>query len=385
MNLVIFASDAKGLSSLNSVIQEALKQDINLFAIVTNSTILKYTPYEISDFQIVSNVESDGSGFRSQTLGTYLPFKPDWLLVARERWEPEESIIREFKNEFNCKVGLIEPNSWILGAIEGKLETHSRNRFKDLIDVFFTHSTHSVEVQQALGFKGNMVVVGNPKYDVNLTQSEGIIDSIKKYYKVDDTKEQVLLFSLINSNRDEINRYFKEYIRYFPKSQFYYKPYPGEPFDSKFQKDFYPEFFLENCTPILEESHIWPMFNICNTHIGCLSSITHSSLLLKKTYIDLSTYLEIDKKYSDVNNVLQESGVGIENNLHMWLRVFGLNTKEELRDMLNSEVVNSIEKVNMKVWESLNKSEKLLNLFDDFNDKQAGLRIVNYIQNGIPQ
>ena len=382
MNLVVFASDAKGLSSLNSIVQECTDNGVNVFAIVTNSTTLKYTPYQISEFQILTNVE-DAEVVKSDSLGLFLPFKPDWLLVARERWNPEESIIYEFKTKFNCKVGLVEPNSWILGGIEAKLETQSRNRFKNIIDAFFVHSEHSKQVQKALGFEGNMVVVGNPKYDHNLNQSEDSIQPIKEYYKVDDKKEKVLLFSLVNSNRTEINRYFKEYIEYFHEKQFFYKPYPGEPFDSKFQNDYYPEFFLKNCTPILEESHVWPMFNICDTHIGCLSSIVHSSLLLGKNYVDLSKFLEVDKKYIDTSVVLQEDGVGIENNVNMWLRVFGLNSKEELESMLNGQVVDSIKKVNDIVFDSLDTPKKLLTLFDDFNDGLSSQRIINYIKNGI--
>jgi hypothetical protein len=382
MNIVIFASDAKGLSSLNSIIQEASNARLNVFAVVTNSTTLKYTPYEINDFQILSNVENY-KGVRSEALGLDLPFKPDWLIVARERWNPEESIIQEFKYKFGSKIGLVEPNSWVLGNIEAKLETESRNRFKDLIDVFFVHSTHSMRVQEALGFKGRMVVVGNPKYDTNLEQPKEVLDAVKEFYQVDDSKEQILLFSLVNSNRTEINRYFKEYIEYFQEKQFFYKPYPGEPFDSKFQEDYYPEFFLKNCTPILEEGHVWPMFNICNTHVGCMSSIVHSSLLLGKNYIDLSKFLEIDKKYLDTSVVLQEDGVGLENNVNMWLRVFGLKNKEELQYILNDEVIQSIKKVNDIVFNSLNTPKNLLTLFDDFNDGQASKRIVNYIQNGI--
>lgn len=382
MNLVVFASDAKGLSSLNSVIQEASNSGINLFVVASSSTTLKYTPHQISEFQILSNVE-DAKVLKSESLGVFLPFKPDWLLIARERWEPEESIIHEFKTKFNCKVGLVEPNSWVLGNIESKLETQSRNRFKNLIDVFFTHSSHSKKVQEALGFEGNMVVVGNPKYDHNLNQSEDSIQPIKEYYKVDDKKEKVLLFSLVNSNRTEINRYFKEYIEYFHEKQFFYKPYPGEPFDSKFQNDYYPEFFLKNCTPILEESHVWPMFNICDTHIGCMSSIVHSTLLLGKQYLDLSKFLEIDKKYLDTSVVLQEDGVGLENNVNMWLRVFGLNSKEELESMLNGQVVESIKKVNDIVFDSLDTPKNLLYLFDDFNDGLSSQRIINYIKNGI--
>jgi hypothetical protein len=378
MNVVIFASDAKGLSSLNSIIQEASNARLNVFAVVTNSTILKYTPYQTKDFQILSNIENHKVE-RSETLGLDLPFKPDWLIVARERWDPEESIIQEFKYKFGSKIGLVEPNSWILGNIEAMLETKSRNRFRDIIDVFFVHSSHSVRVQEALGFKGKMIVVGNPKYDTNLQQPKEVIDTISQFYNVDDTKEQVLFFSLVNSNRNEINKYFTEYTKQFPQHQFFYKPYPGEPFDTKFQKDYYPEFFLKNCTPILDETHIWPMLQICDTHVGCISSITHASLLLKKDYIDVSHYLDIPKKYLDTTQVLKEDGVGLENNVNMWMGVFGFKTKEELETFLNTEVVNSIENINKVVWESLETPQKVLSLFDDFNDNQSAKRIINYI------
>jgi hypothetical protein len=125
------------------------------------------------------------------------------------------------------------------------------------------------------------------------------------------------------------------------------------------------------------------MLNICNTHIGCLTSISHSSLLLGKTYIDLIEYLDVSKKYIDISQILKEDGPGIENNVGQWMGVFNLSSKEELRDMLNSEVVKAIKDVNQEVWESLNKREKLLTLFDDFNDKQASKRIINHIQNEI--
>ena len=186
MNIVIFASDAKGLSSLNSIIHQAGERGVRVFAIVTNSTQLQHPTLNQNNFQILTNVGREKVIY-SKSLRLDLPFKPDWLLVARERWNPEEDIIKEFKLEFKSKVGLIEPNSWILGGIEAKLETESRNRFKDLIDVFFTHSTHSKDQQINMGFKGNMVVVGNPKYDQNTTVPTEVTQQLIKQYKIDWT------------------------------------------------------------------------------------------------------------------------------------------------------------------------------------------------------
>ena len=57
MNLVIFASDAKALSSLNGLIHAANSMGIKLFAMITQSTQLKHPVYQQGDFQILSNVE----------------------------------------------------------------------------------------------------------------------------------------------------------------------------------------------------------------------------------------------------------------------------------------------------------------------------------------
>lgn len=380
MNLVIFACEAKGLSSLNNIINNATERGINLFVMVCQDTQLRFPIQNKDRFEILTNCENTNITY-SQTLGVNLPFKPDWLLVARERWEPETSIILEFKQKFGCKVGLIEPNSWILGGIESKLETESRNRFRDLINTFFVHSTHSKQQQITLGFKGNMEVVGNPKYDVNFNVNNDALNNLKKYYKVNPNKKQVLLFSLINSNRTNINNLFQEYTNTNPEYQYFYKPYPGEPYDPKFREDYHPNFMLNNCIPILEESHIWGMFDICDTHIGCLSSITHASLLLNKEYIDLSKQLNVEEQYLNISNILKKDGVGIENNIEMWLRTFNLSTPDQLTQILNQDSIDNIKESNKKVWDNLDNPKNLLILFDDFNDGQASKRIIDYIEN----
>jgi hypothetical protein len=114
-----------------------------------------------------------------------------------------------------------------------------------------------------------------------------------------------------------------------------------------------------------------------------MSSITHSSLLLKKIYIDLSVILDIDKKYLDVSQVLSKDGIGVENNLDMWLKVFDFKSKDELSSIFDSQVIDSIKNINQQVFDNLKFPTKLLHLFDDFNDKQASKRIINYLQNEI--
>lgn len=379
MNLVIFASDAKGLSSLNGIIQEANSLGIKLFAMVTQSTQLKHPVYQQGDFQILCNVERK-SVVRSEILGVDLPFKPDWLLVNRERWNPELDVIKEFKLKFNSKVGLIEPNSHILNNAETRLETYSKNRFVDLIDVFFVHSSQAKYQQQLAGFTGNMVVVGNPKYDLNLNSDPNVLTQLKQLYNIDPNKKQVLLFSLVNQHRNNINKIFQNIIDLNPQDQYFYKPYPGEPFDPKFKNDYYPKFFLDNCTPIIEENHIWGMFEICDKHIGCMSSITHATLLSQSEYQDVSLELDIPQKYLDFSGVFQEGGPGLENNKAMWMRSFDFNNESQLHNLLPVQYKNKIKKSNNKVWNNLENPKELLRLFDDYNDGNSSKRILNELQ-----
>lgn len=379
MNLVIFASDAKGLSSLNSIIQEANSLGIKLFAMVTQSTQLKHPVYQQGDFQILCNVERK-SVVRSETLGVDLPFKPDWLIVNRERWNPELDIIKEFKLKFNSKVGLVEPNSHILNNAETRLETYSKNRFIDLIDIFFVHSSQAKQQQQLAGFTGNMVVVGNPKYDINLDSDPKTLEQLKQLYNIDPNKKQVLLFSLVNQHRKNINEIFKNIIKKNPQHQYFYKPYPGEPFDPKFKDDYYPKFFLDTCIPITEENHIWGMFKICNKHIGCMSSITHATLLSNSEHQDVSLELDIPQKYLDFSGVFQEGGPGLENNKAMWMRSFGFTNESQLHNLLPNQYKNEIEKSNNKVWNNLENPKELLKLFDDYNDRNSSKRIINELQ-----
>jgi hypothetical protein len=79
--------------------------------------------------------------------------------------------------------------------------------------------------------------------------------------------------------------------------------------------------------------------------------------------------------------VFQESGPGLENNLAMWMRSFNFKDVSELKALLPDEYIEGIRESNNKVWDNLDNPEKLLTLFDDYNDGQAGKRIINYIQN----
>lgn len=377
MNVGIFASDSKGLSILNSLINKVHNSNINYFAMVCQDTQLNYPGYS-DKFTHLTNVEKSEQIW-SETLQVNIPFKPDWLVVQRERWDPESSIINEFKNKFNSKIALVEQNSQIVNSIETILETYSRNRFVPSIDVFFDHSEWISKQRKLVNFKGNSVVVGNPKYDINLDVSDIHINNIKKYYNVDKNKKQVLLFSLINTAREDIFKEFEKYIEKNPNYQYFIKPYPGEPF-GQFKNEYFPNFRIKNVTPILDENHIWPMFNICDIHIGCLSSIFHASLLLKKEIIDFSKEIGMAEKYLDVDRIMKSTNKGVEDSKGLWMNSFSFTDDNQLLELLPEDLLKKIEKNNNNVW---NCQENVVNLFDDYNDGKASTRIIKYLKENV--
>jgi len=388
MNVVVFASDAKGLSSLNSTINELYKRNHNVYAIITQDTQLRYPKVHTDRFQFLTNVESDEKVY-SNSLGIYLPFKPDWLIVNRERWNPETEIIVEFKEKFGANVGLVEPNAAMLNGVEGFLENHSKSRFIPYINVFFDHSRFISSQRRSMGFSGNSIVVGNPKYDTNLKVSDEEINRIKAHYNVDDTKTKVLLFSLVNSSRGKLFEEFEKFTKEHSEYQFFIKPYPGEPFEPQFRDQYHPQFCMQDVTPILDETHVWAMFNICDIHMGAFSSIFHPSFLLNKKVVDLSREIGMRGRLLDTVGILNSEGVGVEDKADLWMRTFGLKSIEELVDFISPTIINNISKNNDIVWNIVNdfvylnnnvNYTSILELFDSYNDNNACVRIVNYLE-----
>jgi hypothetical protein len=381
MNVVVFACEAKGLSSLNSIAFELNKRGHNLFFMYSQTTQLAYPTMNPNSFERATNVDSN-ENIWSDTLGCNLPFKPDWLIINREKWPPENQIIMEFKQKFNCKVGLVEANSWLGNAVESFLETLSRNTFVSFIDVYFGHSSFAKKQKQLLDFKGNDVVVGNPKYDLNLMVDDRTLEYAKSFYGVDNNRETVLYYTLINSNRAQLFEQFKKYKKENPDKQYFIKPYPGEPFNPLFKNDYFPKFFMDGVTPILEETMIWPMLNLCDTHVGAMSSVFYGPLKLNKTIVDFSKEIRWREDMLDPTSILMADNSGVETGVD-WVSVLRLNTKSELEQLLRKENIDYISQHNDFYWDIVDKKDRnaLMELFDDFNDGQASVRIVDYLEN----
>jgi len=384
-NIVIFASDFKHSSYLNSIINEGWDDPtLNIFYMVCNDTLIKHPQTQQSFYSIGNNIKETNAtiNYYSNMLNINLPFKPDWLVLSRERWFPEDHIIQEFKQKWNTKIALVEPNSAFINSINQFLESESKNNFVKNIDVWFDHSEFIKNQRKLLGFKGNSVVVGNPKYDQNLDVEESELEYLKKYYSIDSNKKQVIFYTFINKFRYKL---FDEFIKFkdaHPEYQYFVKPYPKEPFEN-LRNEYFPKFIIEGVTPILEESHIWGMYNICDIHVGVISSVMYPSYFLNKEVYDLSSQINYFNNLESNQDIINNSG-GDEEKLDLWKRVFNISS-EEFKQMTSKERMLPMLKNNKNIIRFLSDvkthRKDILKMYDEFNDGKASQRILNYIKN----
>ena len=97
MNIVIYAGDNKYYKTLLPIALKIKELGHNFLFLFCEETQLML-PHQKEYFSYDGKFPEDGESFYSETLGINIPFKPDALIIARERWQPEQSIILEFKN-----------------------------------------------------------------------------------------------------------------------------------------------------------------------------------------------------------------------------------------------------------------------------------------------
>jgi hypothetical protein len=384
-NIVIFASDAKHASYLNSIINAGWNDPtLNIFYMICSDTLIRYPHSQPSFFSTDNNLKETDSivPHFSNTLNLNLPFKPDWLILSRERWFPEDHIIQEFKQKWNSKIALVEPNSSFVNNINQFLESESKNNFVENIDVWFDHSEFIKKQRKLLGFKGNSVVVGNPKYDQNLDVEGSELEYLKKHYNIDPNKKQVIFYTFINKFRYKL---FDEFIKFknaHPEYQYFVKPLPKEPFEN-LRNEYFPKFFIEGVTPIITESHIWGMYNLCDIHVGAISSVMYPSYFLDKEVHDFSFQIGYFDNLESNQDILKNSG-GDEEKLDLWKRVFNISD-EEFKQMTSKEKLLPMLKNNKDIIRFLSDvkthRKDILKIYDEFNDSHASKRIINYIKN----
>jgi len=402
MNVVLYAGDRKYYSVLEPISEELKNTNYNFLFYYTKQTQLLYPthPNHKSYFEYDGQVNEE-MFYDSESLGIQLPFKPDVLILARERWQPEQSIIHEFKTKWNCIICCVEVSSHLSNNIENRLEMLSRYNYpQNQVDYFFEHSNWAKQRRIDCldkSFEDKIKVVGNTR---NFKSNE--IEVLKQNYKIDSTKQQILFWGVINTTRKTVFEALKT-LRNKTKDthQIFYKCYPGEPFNERFQKDFNP-FCVEGVEVIYNEEDIYGMAEICDIHIAAASSVFNFAFAHNKKLINLDSICRASDKMNDINVYLQETNNGVEDSAKFWMGVWKLNNIEDFKNLIDLKRIDIFKETNFEYmkcvrentidfdWglKCLNTPKKdysnLIKYFDEYNlDRNSSKRIINFLKNKI--
>lgn len=402
MNIVLYAGDRKYYSVLESISEELKNTNYSFLFYYTKQTQLLYpTHSEHKKYFEYDGQVSQESPQISETLGIQIPFKPDVLILARERWQPEQSIIHEFKTKWNCIVCCVEVSSHLSNNIENRLEMLSRYNYpQNQVDYFFEHSNWAKERRIDCldeSFRDKIQVVGNTRNFKSLNK-----ESLKEKYKIDPTKKQILFWGVINTTRKTVFKALKTLRKKTVNThQIFYKCYPGEPFNERFKNDFNP-FIIEGVEVIYDENDIYGMAEICDTHIAAASSVFNFAFINNKKLVNLDNICEASKKMNDINLYLKETNNGVEDSAKFWMGVWNLKSTEEFKQLIDLSRIQKFKDTNKKYIKNVQKdtinfdwecnflnipkkdNSKLVNYFDEYNfDNKASKRIIKFLKNKI--
>ena len=405
MNVILFVSDSHYYKYLKPIHLKLINENHNSFFLYTESNITKIPTHDMNDFNYDFNSEFNfNTGIYSDSLSLDIPYIPDYLILVRDRWQPEQSIIKEFKEKFGCKIALVEINSQYYNVIESRLEMISRTKYpQNMIDIIFDHSDFILNTRKQLmdwDKWDSSIVVGNPCYD---DFSEGIDDAIYQKYDIDSNKKQILFFGLINMDRKIALELLKNLIeKCGDEYQIFYKPYPGEPYSDAWKSEYNPKFFIDGVQVIYDHLDIFQMYNVCDIHIGAISSVMYPSLLLGKKVVNINNFCKYLNTGNDISRYENETKDGIEDSADFWMGVHKLNTLEDFRNLVDLERIeefkghnNNVQKIireytydydyDLKFLEDETPKDytELLKIFDEFNDKNASSRIVKILEEKI--
>lgn len=407
MNSFLFSSDIKGFTYLKSTYQELLKRNHQTFILYSKTNHVVSNPKQhICDFNYDSNFDVDlTQGTYIETLGIFIDFIPDYLLVTRDKWPPEQYLIYEFKIKFpNCKIAFIELNTPLYQAIELKMEYLSRIKPpQNQIDIIFDHSEHCSQNRKiALQWEGwdKLVTVGNPSWDNTFDKID--LEKCYKKYNVDKNKTQLIFFSTINSSRNQVLKCLEYISKELDRNkyQLYFKPFPGEDLHPVFSKDYHP-FIIPGLDGIIfDQEDLLPMSYICDYHIGLISSVNYGGIFYKKQIIDLNKVCDGMDNFINLDLFLSDELKEIESYTSaFWMKIHNLKNKQEFIELIGLDNIKTWGSKNQEWEEIISKhchnfnftmdflkspkkdSYKLIKYFDEFFDQKACNRIVTYMEN----
>jgi hypothetical protein len=367
---LIVATDDRSYLDLKNVVIELKNKNLPYFFLYSNSNTRISPLSHLQEFSYDTNVDYNREKYLSKTLGFELPFKPNVLLITNENWEPEKSILWEFK-QWGCFIGCIENSSWIYGGIKSKLELSSRKSFPtNCIDIFFDHSNWGKETKTISDwFSIKSIVTGNPRNDnFNFSTSE--------------EKIMIVYGSLEKEHHTHILDIYKNLTK-LEDWKIYYKPHPSE------IKDFPNDF--NNINLLRTYNEYFDVLSKSSYNIGIFSSVMYFPLVLNKKVV-----------YIDAKTAGIEDELNIENyrghEYDFWSEILGFKTFGEFKNFIGENFIKKIKKRNQDLERHINdnlvlykkdfsfmgeksNNKEVLKYFDEYNDNNASKRIINYIEN----
>jgi hypothetical protein len=396
-------------TQLINVYNESVDRDIPSFFLYNEDTKIAQPTQNVDKYSYSTNAETDlSSGSFIDSIGINLPFEPDVLMISRERWMPEQNIIHELKSKFNTKVYVVEVSDHIINNIENRLEMISRDTGfpQRHVDGYFEHSEYAKQRRIDCLYpewSDKSIVVGNPRFD-NLDTDVTKDDCIKKY-NIDDSKKQILFWGVINTTR---NKSF-ELLKNLQKErggeyQIFYKPNPQETTNPLFREQFYPSFFIDGVDVIYDDFDIIQMSDLCDIHIGAITSIYNYGFYFDKKIVNLNSICKIETFMNDFNRYAKEIRSGVEDSAKFWMDVFDIKTIEEFKKFIDLDRLDKFKETNKYVTELASEcindydldysflengkgtDKKFIKLFDEYNSsiaafhRNASQRINDYLE-----
>jgi|SaaInlV_100m_DNA_2_1039680.scaffolds.fasta_scaffold05015_3 hypothetical protein len=414
LKILLFASDKRCFNYLINIYRELARQGHEVFFLHTASERTKYPSINLDHFTYVSNIDyNPNSGVFSRSLNIPLPFTPDYLILSRERWHPEQGIIQEFKEGFNSKIALLEINTAVLRGYEVILEYHSRNQYpQSMIDLYFDHSDFSLQSRIEFTFQNSnrSLIVGNPKYD-NLMEYRPTRESLQHFnqqYEIDPSKKNVLWYSTQTLGRNKcLNALERFSQRYNREYNIFYKAFPGEPYEPRYSSHFIKtptkvEISIPGVKLIEGDTDLFYLSYMCDLHIGTISSVMYFPLVLSKKIVNLHNLSNSEFKATEINTLFEhnediasgQTGRACD----FWVGVNNLKSTDELIELIGVDRLEKFKIDNKETRQIISRNtidwdnefkflsieppnnKELLNLFDNFNDFNASERIVNELK-----
>lgn len=314
-----------------------------------------------------------------ESLGGISIPKPDWLIVSRERWQPEQNIMAEMLQKFGTKIGVIEVNSHIWNSIETWMELHSRNNYpQSECTAFFEHSEHTAFMRSVV-YPPNAqksVIVGNPRHDnVKALYTADDMTRVRQKYDLDN-KKLIMVCSMINTGRIEFLDTLKHLVENVDKKKYVvvFSPYPGEPrnerFKHQFQKDQHIDYvngsFDVNIS--FDENDTYAIMDSADCILSQINSMYYLGVTFGKPIVCLNSVVPIFSYMMQPERYVNELKAGIEDSALFWCHVHGFKNPQEWETFVRTTMYDAnttvLEKMTQEADKLYSEFEKYALLYD---------------------